>query len=104
MLFYWLSLNLLLWTFFSIRDGRAETFDYHLRSFTDCMAGGTRKDHDCQKSKQDLESDSNPIPEMIYFILIGFLNFASLPFVVQFQTVKHQVRRVTQKFSTKSFK
>lgn len=64
------------------------------------MAGGNRKDHDCQNLRQHLEADVKPVVEVIYLVLIAFLNFASLPFVIQFQTVKHSVRRVTRKFSS----
>ena len=99
-LLYWLLLTILIWTSFSVRAGRAEEFDFHLESYIDCMAGGDRRGHDCQDLRRDLEADVNPVVEVIYLVLIAFLNFASLPFVIQFQTVKHSVRRVTQRLSS----
>ena len=91
-LLYWLVINILVWAHFSVRANRVDAFDYHLRSFADCMGGGNRKDHDCRELKVYLENDVNPVIEIIYFTLVAFLNFASLPFVIQFRTVKHRVR------------
>lgn len=68
------------------------------------MAGGSRKDQDCQELRMSLEAESHPVVEVIYMMLIAFLNFASLPFVIQFHTMKHTVKRsvrqVTRRFST----
>ena len=91
-LFYWVVHAVLLWTSISIRAGRNDTFDYHLRSYTDCMAGGSRRDHDCNSLRMDLEAESSPVIEVITFSSTGFLNFASLPFVIQYQTVKNSVK------------
>ena len=100
-LFYWLILTILIWTTASIRNGRDDTFAYNLRAYADCMAGGNRKDHDCHKLRLDLEAETNFVIEAIYLILVAFLNFASLPFVIQFQTVKHTVRQVTRRLSAR---
>ena len=89
----------MIWTTASIRNGRDNTFASTLRSYTDCMAGGDRKDHDCHKLRLDLEAESNFVIAIIFLVMIAFLNFASLPFVIQFQTVKHTVRRVTRRLS-----
>ena len=91
-LFYWVIYDVLLWTSISVRAGRNDIFDYYLRSYADCMAGGYRRDHDCNSLRMDLEAESNPIVEMILVLLTGLLNFASLPFVIQYQTVKNSVK------------
>ena len=65
------------------------------------MAGGDRKDHDCHNLRLDLEAETNFVIEVIYLILTAFLNFASLPFVIQFQTVKHTVRQAKRRLSAK---
>ena len=75
----------------SIRAGGDDTFDYHLRSYVDCMAGGNRKYYDCQELKSDLEAETSPMAEVILLTLNAFLNFASLPFVIQFKTLKNVV-------------
>ena len=99
-LLYWLILTILIWGTISIRDGRDDTFNYHLENYIDCMAGGSRKHQDCQELRMSLEAESHPVVEMIYMMLIAFLNFASLPFVIQFHTVKHSVRQATRRLST----
>ena len=90
-LFYWVVYSILAWTGFSIRSGRADIFDYYLRSYIDCMAGGNRRDHDCESLRMNFEAESNHAIEVIYFISSAFLNFASVPFVIQFQTVKKSI-------------
>ena len=65
------------------------------------MAGGNRKHLDCHSLRQDLEAEVTPALEVIIFLLVGFLPFASLPFVVQFQTVKRNVRQALRKVSLK---
>ena len=100
-LLYWLLLTILIWTSLSIRIGRGDTFDQHLRSYTDCMAGGDRKDHDCRSLRIDFEAESSPVAELFYLLLVAFLNFASLPFVIQFQTIQHSVRQASRKLSIK---
>ena len=91
MLFYWVVYSTLRCISFSIRAGRAGIFDYYLRSYIDCMAGGTRRDHDCQSLRMNLEAESNHVIEIIFFLLYAFLSFAIIPFVIQFQTVKKSI-------------
>ena len=100
-IFYWLIHSLMVWTASSIRAGREDIFSHNLRSFADCMSGGIRRDHDCHKLRIDLEAEMNPVLEIMTFISIAFLNFATLSFVIQFQTVKNSVRQVAKKLSTK---
>ena len=38
------------------------------------MAGGYRRDHDCNSLRMDLEAESNAVIEVITFISHGFLN------------------------------
>ena len=90
------------WTAASISAGRTDIFDYHLRNYTDCMAGGNRKDHDCYRFRLDLEAEANPVLEVISLLLIGFLNFVTLSFVIQFQTIKNLLKQAARKFNTKT--
>ena len=75
-----------------------------MQRYTDCMTGGNRKDHDCREFRLDLEAKTNLVLEVIYFISVAFLNFASLPFVVQFQAIKNFIRQAAMKLkcSTKT--
>ena len=91
----------MLWTGNSVRAGRDNIIQFYLRSYTDCMAGGNRKDHDCHSSRHDLEAQVTPALETIVFALAGFLAFASLPFVIQFRTVKSTVREASRNLSLK---
>ena len=100
-LLYWLMLIILIRGAFSIKDGRNDIFDYHLRNYVDCMAGGIRKDHDCQKLRLDLEANSYPVIEIMYLIMIAFVNFSSLPLVIQFQTIKQTLRKAMQRNNTR---
>ena len=52
------------------------------------MAGGNRRDHDCHSLRMNLEAESIHVLEIIYFVSNAFLSFVSIPFVIQFQTVK----------------
>ena len=52
------------------------------------MAGGNRKGHDCHELREVLESNATFVLEVISLLFLAFQNFASLPFVIQFQTVK----------------
>ena len=61
------------------------------------MAGGSRKDHDCRELREDLDSETNPGLEVAYLISVAFLNFVSLPFVVQFYAVKEFARQAAKK-------
>ena len=63
------------------------------------MAGGIRKDHDCQELRLNVEAESYPLVEAFYLILLSFLNFSTLPFVIQFQTVKQRLQQVTQRLA-----
>ena len=87
----------------SIRHGKADTLDDRLRSYAECMAGGT---HTCNRLRLrlrlELEAESFLVPELIYQVLGAFANFATLPFVIQFHTVKHKVKQAIQKLNTKS--
>lgn len=93
-LFYWVMISVLVFTSHSIKAGRDGMFAYNLRSYAECMAGGNRKHYDCHMLRQNIEAERNPALEVIHFMLIAFLNFASLPFVIQFQTVKRSVTKL----------
>ena len=93
-----ISLNLMLVSFGATGD---DNFDDHLRSFTNCMAGGSRKHHDCHKLRQDLQAKAYPVLAAINLIFLAFQNFASLPFVIQFQTLKISIMQAIQKFLSK---
>ena len=60
------------------------------------MAGGNRKGHDCLEHRQDLEAESFPAAEAIYYIFTAFLNLASLPFVIQFESIKQRVKKARE--------
>ena len=66
------------------------------------MAGGSRKNHDCDMQRANLEAESYPVLEGLYIIFIAFDNFSYLPFVVQFKTFKNLVRQAVKKFSSGS--
>ena len=91
-------LTIILWTSFSARGDR---FYDSARRFADCMAGGNRKDHDCRELREDLEAHTNPVIEVFNLMLLAFHNFASLPFVIQFQTIKNSLRQARQKVFSK---
>ena len=88
----------------SIRAGSDNIFNHRLRSYTDCMAGGNRDIDDCHSLRLDIESETNPVADVITMISIAFLNFASLSFVIQFQTIKKVVGKAAKKFNTKTIK
>ena len=95
MLFYFLLLTIILWASLSSTGDR---FHEGLRRFTDCMAGGNRKDHDCHELREDLESNAISELEVISLLFLAFPNFASLPFVIQFQTIKRSIAKAFSKF------
>ena len=66
------------------------------------MAGGTRKEHDCHKLREDLEDNAASVLEVISLFFLTFMNFASLPFVIQFQTIKKLITQFFSKFATSS--
>ena len=98
-LFYWLIITILIWTEASLRYGRVDTFVSTLQSYTNCMAGGGRKDHNCNKLRLEFEAETNFVIEILFLIMIAFINFASLPFVIQFETAKYTVRQATRRLS-----
>ena len=63
------------------------------------MAGGIRKDHDCQELRLKVEAESYPLIEVFYLISLSFLNFSTLPFVIQFQTVKQRLQQAAQRLT-----
>ena len=64
------------------------------------MAGGNRKDHDCHNLRLDLEAETYPVLEVIYRTSTAFLNFASLPLVVQFQAIKNFIKQAAKKLKS----
>ena len=66
------------------------------------MAGGIRKEHDFRELRKDLEDNATFVLEVISLIFLAFQNFASLPFVIQFQTIKKSITQFFSKFTTSS--
>ena len=93
---------MLVYTASSIRAGRDDIFDHRLRSFTDCMAGGNHEHHDCHDLRVNLEAETNPVVDVITTISILFLNFVTLSFVIQFQTVKRVLGKAARRFNTRN--
>ena len=100
MLSYSLLFTIVLWTSFNSAGKR---FDENLRRFTDCMAGGSRKEHDCRELRENLEANEKFVLEVISLIFLAFQNFAHLPFVIQFQTIKKSITQFFSKFTTSGY-
>ena len=100
-LVYWLVITTALFTSVSIKAGRADMFYYHIKRYIGCMAGGHRKHLDCHSLRQDFEAGVNPTLEIIYLLFVAFLNFSSIPFVIQFRTVKRLINRLGSSILTK---
>ena len=98
-LLFWLFSSTLTWTSLNIRDGRTDAFINILQRYIGCMAGGNREGHDCHMLRLDLEAKSIPVLEGVYLIANAFLSFASLPFVIQFQTMKKFVIQAAKKLN-----
>ena len=97
LLLYWLFCTVLVWTNFSISDGRDNIIRKIFQSYVDCMAGGNRKDHDCHELREDIDAETYPPLEVAYLISIAFMNFVSLPFVVRSYAVKEFARQTAKK-------
>ena len=63
------------------------------------MAGGIRKDHDCQELRLKVEAESYPVIDAFNHILFSLLNFSTLPFVIQFQTIKQKLQQAAQRLA-----
>ena len=100
-LVYWLVITTALFTSFSLKAGRTDMFYYYIKRYIDCMAGGHRKHLDCHSLRQDFETDVDPTLEIIYLIFVAFLNFSSIPFVIQYRTVKRLINRFSSSILTK---
>lgn len=98
-LFYSLLLTIVLSTTLS---GTGDRFDEDLRRFADCMAGGTRKEHNCHELRENLEANATSALEVINLFFLAFQNFSHLPFVIQFQTIKKSIAQFFSKFTTTS--
>ena len=61
------------------------------------MAGGNREGHDCHMLRLDLQAETIPALEVVYLIIIAFLNFVTLPFVLEYQAIKKSMREATNK-------
>ena len=98
---YLLAVLVSLWTISTVKGVTADAYQDRLEIYARCMATGS-DNPDCEQYKKQLEDLSYPALDVIYLLLIAFLNFSNLPFVVQFKTFKHSVRRVTKRLSSKS--
>ena len=65
------------------------------------MSGGTSRSDTCEPYRREFESLSHPGLECTYLILFAFLNLSSLPFVIQYKTIKRSVRDATRRITLK---
>ncbi|XP_065891009.1 uncharacterized protein [Dysidea avara] len=98
---YLLVIMIMVWTSFSIRDGSANSFRFYLEQYWRCMSGGTGRSDTCEPYRREFESLSHPGLECTYLILLAFLNLSSLPFVIQYKTIKRSVREATRRITLK---
>ena len=96
-LIYWIFCIVLPTLYFSIGDNRLDTINNILERYVGCMAGGNRKGHDCQMLRLELEAQTVPGLDATYLIGVGFLNFASLMYVIEFQAVKKCASQAAKK-------
>ena len=92
----------MIWTGSSLGARRDDAFHDNLRRYADCVAGGYHRYDDCHELRLDLEAEINPVLEVISFVFIALLSFASLPFVIQFETMKKSVRRATTRLNSRT--
>ena len=98
---YLLIVLAMLWIVSTVRHVTLDAFIDHLVRYLRCMSTGINNPI-CKSSRRQLEDSSYPVLDIILIMLLGLLNFSNLPFVVQFKTVKHIVRRATKRLSSKS--
>ena len=72
-------------------------FDHHLRSFTDCMAGGNRRDHDCHSLRLDVESETNPVVDVFSIISRAILELCKPFFCDKVPNNKEDSRKSCKK-------
>jgi len=84
-----------LWTSFSIENGRFDATLSYMFDYINCMSGGIRKGLDCEGYKKKFLDRGIPGLQLTYIILYTFLTYSNLPFIIQFQSVKVFVRKVS---------
>ena len=94
---YWLVANIIVWTSLSIITARADVIGNKLGRYVLCMEGGNREGHDCRMLRLDLEAETIPALGVVYLVFIAFLNYSTLPFVIEFQAIKKRVRQAAKK-------
>ena len=92
---YLLVFMVVLWTSFSIENGRFDATLSYMFDYINCMSGGIRKGLDCEGYKKKFLDRGIPGLQLTYIILYTFLTYSNLPFIIQFQSVKVFVRKVS---------
>jgi len=99
---YLLVFMVVLWTTFSIDNGRFDVTLSYMHDYINCMSGGRRKDLDCEEDRRKFIDRGVPSLQITYLILYSFLTFSNLPFIIQFQSVKVYVSRKVSMTSNRS--
>jgi len=83
-----------LWISYTIGVSKSEKFDYYIKEYAHCMAGGVRNGLDCSGFRKKFEAMNFKYFEVAHIAMYAFLNFTYLPLVLSYRTVKRSVKKI----------
>jgi len=82
-----------LWISFTISVSKFEEFEYYINEYARCMAGGVRNGLDCSELENKFEHENLKYFQVANLVMHAFLNWAYLPLVLSYHSLKKLVKK-----------
>ena len=85
---YLLAVLAVLWTSLTYDISKHDETAIKIGTYVRCSANGVHDHLDCEQYREEIEDLSIQELQVLYLILLAFLNFSNLPLIIEYKTVK----------------
>ena len=88
---YLLTVLAVLWTTLTYDISKHDETAIKIGTYIRCLAGGIHDKLDCKPYRKEFEDITIQELQVLYLILVAFLNFSNLPLIIEYKSMKAMI-------------
>ena len=88
---YLLAVLAVLWTSLTYDISKHDETAIKIGTYVRCSANGVHDQLDCEQYREEIEDLSIQELQVVYLVLVAFLNLSNMPLIIEYKTVKKTI-------------
>ena len=88
---YLLAVLAVLWTTLTYDISKSDETTTTVGTYIRCLAGGVHDGVDCEQYREQFEDITIQELQVLYLILVAFLNLSNLPLIIEYKSMKQMI-------------